>query len=65
MANNAECGKTKLSKIIGNYKPGYLHGTVKICKPNHPLCPIISQVLTPIYDSQKQINLFHHTVNIA
>ena len=30
-----------LLKIIGDYKPGYLYGTVKIHKPNHPLRPII------------------------
>ncbi len=32
-ANNAELNSTKLPKIIGDYKPGYLYGTVKIHKP--------------------------------
>ena len=48
-ANNAELNSIKLPKIIGDYKPGYLYGTVKIHKPNHPLRPIISQIPTPIY----------------
>ena len=54
-AYNAECNSTKLPKIISDYKPGYLYGTVKIHKPNHPLCPIISQMLTPIYELTKTI----------
>ena len=54
--NNAECNNTKLSKIIGEFKPCYLYGTVKIHKPNYPLRPIISQVPTPIYELTKTIN---------
>ena len=54
-ANNAELNSTKLPKIIGDYKPGYLYGTVKIHKPNHPLRPIISQIPTPIYQLTKTI----------
>ena len=54
-ANNAEFNSTKLLKIIGDYKPGYLYGTIKIYKPNHLLCPIISQIPTPIYELTKTI----------
>ena len=54
-ANNAELNSIKLPKIIGDYKPGYLYGTVKIHKPNHPLRPIISQIPTPIYQLTKTI----------
>ena len=54
-ANNAELNSTKLPKIIGDYKPGYLYGTVKIHKPNHPLRPIILQIPTPIYQLTKTI----------
>ena len=41
--------------IIGDNKPGYLYGTVKIHKPNHPLRLIISQIPTPIYELTKTI----------
>ena len=54
-ANNAELNSTKPPKIISDYKPSYLYGTVKIHKPNHPLHPIISQILTPIYELTKAI----------
>ena len=54
-ANNAELNSTKLPKIIGDYKPGYTYGTVKIHKPNHLLCPIISQIPIPIYELTKTI----------
>ena len=36
------CDNTKLPKIISDYKHSYLYGTVKIHKPNHPQCLIIS-----------------------
>ena len=52
-ANNAEHNSTKLSKKIGDYKPGYLYGAVKTHKPNRPLRPIISQIPTPIYELTK------------
>ena len=45
----------KLPKIIGDYKPCYLYGTVKIYKPDDPLRPIISQIPTPIYELTKTI----------
>ena len=42
--------------IIGDYKPGYLYGNVKIHKEGNPLRPIISQVPTPTYEIAKQVN---------
>ena len=54
-ANYAICDNTKLPKIIGNYKPGYLYRTVKMHKPNHPLHRIISQIPTLIYELTKII----------
>ena len=54
-ANNAELNSSKLPKITGDYKPGYLYRTVKIHKPNHLLRPIISQIPTPIYEFTKTI----------
>ena len=54
-ASYAELNSTKLPKIIGDYKPGYLFGTVKIHKTNPPQCPIISQIPTPIYELTKTI----------
>ena len=57
-ANNAKLNSTKPPKIIGDYKPGYLFGTVKIHKPNHLLHPIISQIPTPIYELRKTTKQF-------
>ena len=54
-ANNAKLDSTKLPKIIGDYKSGYLYRTVQMHKPNHPLRPIISQIPTPIYQLTKTI----------
>ena len=45
-----------MPKIIGDFNPGYIYGNVKIHKPNNPLRPIISQVLTPTYKLAKAIN---------
>ena len=55
-ANNADLHNIKLPKIIGDYKPGYIYGTVKIHKPGNPLRPIISHVTTPTYQLTKTIN---------
>ena len=41
-ANNADLHNMKVSKIIGDYKPGYIYGTVKMHKPGYPLRLIIS-----------------------
>ena len=45
-----------LQPIIGEYKPGYIYGTVKTHKNGNPLRPIVSQIPTPIYNTAKQIN---------
>ena len=53
---NNECGEEIFKTIIGDYRPGYLYGNVKIHKPNNPLRPIISQVPTPTYQLSKTLN---------
>ena len=45
-----------LEPITGEYKPGYIFGTVKLHKNGKPLRPIISQIPTPIYGTAKQLN---------
>ena len=55
-AINAVSDGPKLSKIIGDYSPGYIYGNVKTHKPNNPIRPIISQVTTPTYQLSKTIN---------
>ena len=48
---------TKILKpITGEYKPGYLYGTVKTHKNDNPLRPIISQIPTPTYTTAKCLN---------
>ena len=56
-ASNADIHNIKLPKIIGNYKPGHIDGTVKMHKPGYLLKPIISHVTTPIYPLTKTINV--------
>ena len=53
---NAVQGDLKLSRIIGDYKPGYMYGNVKTHKQNYPLRPIISQIPTPTYSLAKSLN---------
>ena len=53
---NAVQGDLKLSKIIGDYQPGYMYGNVKTHKENLPLRPIISQIPTPTYSLAKSLN---------
>ena len=53
---NAVAGHEHFSKLVGEYKPGYMYGTVKTHKHNNPLRPIISQILTPTYDLAKSLN---------
>ena len=55
---NQQNGTKLFSSIIGEYKPGYLYGTVKTHKTGNPLRPIISQIPTPIYQTAKQLNKF-------
>ena len=44
-----------IAQKVGDYKPGYLYGTVKMHKPNHPRHSIISQIPTPFYELTKRI----------
>ena len=53
---NAAQDSIHLSKIIGDYYPGYMYGNVKTHKVNNPLRPIISQVPTPTYNLAKSLN---------
>ena len=55
-AANSLIDGVHFKKIIGEYKPGYLYGNVKIHKEGNPLRPIISQVPTPTYDLAKSLN---------
>ena len=55
-ANNAQVGSEKLNKIIGEYRPGYIYGTVKLHKKDFPLRPIVSQIPTPTYSISKKLN---------
>ena len=54
--HNSVIGCTKIPKIIGDFKPGYIYGTVKIHKAQNPLRPIISQTPTPLYKLAKYLN---------
>ena len=53
---NATSNNCNLSKIVGEYQPGYMYGNVKTHKPNNPLRPIISQVTTPTYSIAKTLS---------
>ena len=50
---NAAENSMKIPKIIGDYKPGYMYGTIKVHKDGNPLRPIISLVTTPSYKLAK------------
>ena len=45
-----------MKPIIGEYRPGYIYGTVKTHKNGNPLRPIISQIETPVYSTSKTLN---------
>ena len=49
IAVNAAQNNVKINKIKGEYKPGYIYGTVKVHKHGYPLRPIITQVTSPVY----------------
>ena len=53
---NAAENSMKIPKIIGDYKPGYMYGTIKVHKDGNPLRSIISQVTTPTYKLAKHLN---------
>ena len=55
-AANKHTKTLKLSKITGEYKPGYFYGTIKTHKPSLPLRPIISQIPLPTYSLAKTLN---------
>ena len=55
-ALNAAVNDLKLSRIIGDYQPGYIYGNVKIHKNGNPLRPIISQIPSPTYSLAKTLN---------
>ena len=55
-ALNAAHDDIKLSKIVGDYKPGYIYGNVKTHKIGNPLRPIISQIPVPTYNLAKKLN---------
>ena len=55
-AANSHSGTQTLTKIVGEYKPGYFYGTVKTHKENNPLRPIISQIPLPTYTLAKTLN---------
>ena len=46
----------KISKITGEYAPGYFYGNPKTHKDNYPLRPIISQIPLPTYQLAKHLN---------
>ena len=45
-----------MQPIVGEFKPGYIYGTVKLHKEGNPLRPIVSQIPTPTYETAKQLN---------
>ena len=53
---NAVIGGTHFEKLVGEFHPGYLYGTVKTHKAGNPLRPIISQIPTPTYQLAKRLN---------
>ena len=55
-AVNTQAGKRVFSEIEGDYSEGYLYGNPKTHKTNTPLRPVISQVLTPTYNTAKQLD---------
>ena len=53
--NNATTNGVKLSRVTGEYRPGYCYGNVKTHKPGNKLRPIISQIPTPTYHLAKKL----------
>ena len=53
---NASQSDVKLSKIVGDFSPGYIYGNVKTHKNNNPIRPIISQIPTATYQTAKKLN---------
>ena len=53
---NSQSSTKQFNPIIGEYKPGYIYGTVKTHKNGNPLRPIVSQIPTPTYETSKKLN---------
>ena len=53
---NAVKNDLGISKIIGDFKPGYAYGNIKTHKEGNPIRPIISQIPTPTYNLAKRLN---------
>ena len=53
---NAKVDAIHFQKIVGDFKPGYAYGNVKIHKPDNPLRLIVSQIPTPTYQLAKRLN---------
>ena len=53
---NAAQNNIKLEKVIGNFNPGYLYGTIKTHKPGNKIRPIISQITSPTYKLAKKLH---------
>ena len=55
-AANKATGANTFSRIVGEFQPGYMYGSVKTHKLGNPLRPIISQIPLPTYNLAKQLN---------
>ena len=53
---NAKIDDVHFKKITGEYRPGYLYGTIKTHKQGEPIRPIISQIPSPTYQLAKSLN---------
>ena len=53
---NAVIDGVHFETVVGEFKAGYLYGTVKTHKVDNPLRPIISQIPTPTYKLAKRLN---------
>ena len=45
-----------MQPCIGEYKPGYIYGNVKLHKYGNPVRPIVAQIPTPTYETAKLLN---------
>ena len=49
-------GGFKIEKIIGDFSPCYIYGTVKTHKTGNPLRCVVSQILSPVYEISEKLN---------
>ena len=54
--SNQQSKQKLFEPLIGDFKTGYIYGTVKTHKNGNPLRPIISQIPTPVYTTAKTLN---------